>query len=164
MIAPFVDWFVAKKTAAFTISWVKPTIYILLFVAWGATYGYTYVKGHDHGKVSVELSVAKRETAELKRAKDEVERLIKEINVVQTNYDSIKGQLTRRRTAEVEHPSVTGATNLYQACRCEYQRCAATESNAAHVMKQPNDLLNQRNTDILLPIAPVAPISPLPPQ
>lgn len=187
-LAPVLAWYAAKKTAAFAISWVKPTLYILLFLAWGATYGYTYVKGRDHGAAKAELSVKNRELDELKRTKDEVDRLTKKTKGLQNGYDK-NTQLAaaansranaadarlRQRTAEYQRaidsaPAdrlrsyASGTTDLYQTCRDEYRnlgRDAAAAANAAHTLKKSNDLLSQRNTGIL---PPVAPIPPLPPQ
>lgn len=190
-LAPVAAWFVAKKTATLALGWVKLALYGVIVAAVVGSYVYAYVKGRDHGKAAIELSVAKRENAELKRAKEEVDRLNNETKGVQKNYDEIKEQLAdatgraaaadarlRQRTAEFKRAIASapadrvrsyasGATDLYQTCRDEYQRLgydAAAASNAAHALKKSNDLLSQRNTGILPPVAPTAPLAPQPLQ
>lgn len=187
-LAPIAAWFLAKKTATLALGWVKLALLGAIVAAVVGSYVYAYVKGRDHGKAAIELSVAKRENAELKRAKEEVDRLTTETQGVQSNYDNIEKQLAaatgradaadtrlRQRTAEFKRAIVvapadrvrdyaSGATDLYQTCRDEYRRLGrdtAAAANAAHALKKSNDLLSQRNTGIL---PPVAPIPPLPPQ
>lgn len=186
-LLPYLAWFAAKKTATVALGWVKLTVYGLALAAFLSTYGYTYYKGRVHGAAKAELSVKNREISELKRAKDEVDRLTKETKGLQNGYDK-NTQLAaaaatranaadarlRERTAEFKRaidsasPNslrqyADGTTGLYQTCRDEYRnlgRETAGAANAAHTLKKSNDLLSQRGG--ILP--PVAPIPPLPPQ
>ncbi len=186
--APFIAFYTAKKAAVFALGWLKLAIYGAIVAAVLGSYGYTYYKGRVHGAAKAELSVKNREAAELKRAKDEVNRLTNETKGLQSGYDK-NTQLAaaansravaadarlRQRTAEYQRaidraPAdrlrsyASGTTDLYQTCRDEYRRLgydAAAAANAAHTLKKSNDLLSQRNTGIL---PPVAPIPPLPPQ
>lgn len=186
-LGPIAAWFVAKKTATLALGWVKLALYGLVVAVVVGSYVYAYVKGRDHGKTAIELSVAKRENDELRRAKDEVDRLTKETKGVQSYYEDIEKQIVaatgranfadarlRQRTAEYQRaidsaPAdrlrsyASGTTDLYQTCRDEYRRLgydAAAAANAAHTLKKSNDLLSQRNTGILPPVAPIPPLSP----
>ncbi len=186
-LGPIAAWFVAKKTATLALGWVKLALYGLVVAVVVGSYVYAYVKGRDHGKTAIELSVAKRENDELRRAKDEVDRLTKETKGVQSYYEDIEKQIVaatgranfadarlRQRTAEYQQaidsaPAdrlrsyASGTTDIYQTCRDEYRRLgydAAAAANAAHTLKKSNDLLSQRNIGIFPPVAPIPPLSP----
>lgn len=185
-LLPYLAWFAAKKTATVALGWVKLTIYGLALTAFLSSYGYTYYKGRVHGAAKAELSVKNREISELKRAKDEVDRLTKETKGLQNDYDkntqlavaantraNVADARLRERTAEFKRAVASapadrvrdyasGATDLYQACRYEYQnlgRDTAAAANAAHTLKKSNDLLSQRS-GILSPVAPLPPLPP----
>jgi hypothetical protein len=184
-LAPVLAWYAAKKTTVLAIGWIKLAFYGAIVSAVLFSYGYVYMTGKDHGKSDIEISVKNRENAELKRAKDEVERLTQVTRGLQDEYNKTN-QLAaaantraaaadarlRERTAQLK-PAIDrastyslrqyaiGASSLYQACRDEYRdlgREVVGAANAAHTLKSSNDHLSRQITD------PVPPLPPLPPQ
>jgi hypothetical protein len=164
---------------------LKILFYVVLIIAGIAGYYYwaDYIGDIREDKVVAEYTL--KENKELKEAKDEIDRLIKENGVIQGDYskqlqtndefyarlrssDARVRELTARAKSAIANASTDsvrnyagGATDLYIACREEYidlGRETVKAATAAHALKKSNDLLSHQ--PVVLPVPPIPFVKP----